>query len=445
MANVILPSTLKNLTGGEREIAVDGATAGEILGRLQELHPELGGWVLDERGHIREHVKVFVGDRKAELGTPVRDGDSLHVIQAISGGSSGSETEVLVGTRKGLVIVRGPRGGTMTVGKRQFPGQTVEFAVRDPRSGTYFASVTHGQFGPRLFFTDDPEGEWRQAEGPAFPSDTDTAMTRIWVVEPGEEDGVLWAGVAPAALFKSTDDGRSWSLNRPLWEVPNRAEWEGGLGGLCLHSICPWPGDPSRLAVAISAAGVWLSDDGGDSWRTGIDGLVSRYLPEEARQDTFSFCVHNMRRVPSQPDTLYMQFHGGVYRSDDAGESWVEISAGLPADFGFPIAVDPHDPDRAFVIPLRADEDRVTPDGRVRVFETRTRGASWQALENGLPQQDAHLTVRRQAFCQDGRSPLGLYFGATSGELFGSVDGGASWSTIAERLPPILSVRAFSG
>jgi photosystem II stability/assembly factor-like uncharacterized protein len=188
---------------------------------------------------------------------------------------------------------------------------------------------------------------------------------------------------------------------------------------------------------------VWLTDDGGRSWRRGVKGLVPRYLPEEARHETLTHCVHNMRRAPRQPATLYMQFHGGVYRSDDAGESWIDIGSdrGLPSDFGFPLAIDPHDPDRAFVIPLAADADRVTPGGRVRVYETRDRGASWQALEKGLPQAQSYLTVLRQAFCSDAETPLGLYFGAQSGEVFGSADGGRSWSTLAARLPPVTSVR----
>jgi hypothetical protein len=209
-----------------------------------------------------------------------------------------------------------------------------------------------------------------------------------------------------------------------------------------LHSICPWPGDPSRLAVGISAAGVWITEDGAESWQRGGRGLVPRYLPEEAREDAVMLCVHDMQRAPLEPETLYIQFHGGVYRSDDAGHRWTEISAGLPADFGFPLVVDPRDPDRAFVIPMISDHDRVTPEGRVRVYETRDRGASWRPLSEGLPQEDAYLTILRQAFCHDGADPLGLYFGATSGELFGSAEGGASWTTLARRLPPVLSVRA---
>jgi photosystem II stability/assembly factor-like uncharacterized protein len=352
-------------------------------------------------------------------------------------------TELLVGTRKGLVVLRGGGAGTFEMAARAFPGEVVEFATRDPRSGLYFACVTHGQFGPHLFFADAPTGNWEQAEGPAFPPAAGAAVERIWVLQPGAADGELWCGVAPAALFRSSDGGRSWSLVEGLWNVPERVHWEGGAGGLCLHSICPWPGEPRRLAVGISSAGVWLTEDGGKTWRRGVGGLVPRYLPEEARAGTHIHCVHNMHRAPLQPATLYMQFHGGVYRSDDGGEGWIDIGTdrALPSDFGFPLAIDPNDPDRAFVIPLAADADRVTPGGRLRVYETRDRGNTWTALEKGLPQSGAYLTVLRQAFCSDGSKPLGLYFGAQSGELFGSADGGRTWATVAARLPPILSVR----
>ena len=251
--------------------------------------------------------------------------------------------------------------------------------------------------------------------------------------------------MAPAALFRSADGGRTWTLNRGLWDLPGRASWQPGFGGLCLHSICPWPGEPERLAVAISAAGVWRTEDGGATWSWGVSGLVPRYVPAEARATTTAYCVHNLRRAPLEPTTLYMQFHGGVYRSDDAGATWADIAPGLPCDFGFPIALDPRDPDRAFVIPLVADVDRVTPEGKLRVYETRDRGRSWEALTRGLPQEGCWATILRQAFCHDGGDPLGLYFGVESGELWASADAGATWALAAERLPPILSVRAGAG
>lgn len=464
MATVHLPATLRPLAGGAEQVDVAGADAGEVLRRLESDHPRLRGWVLDEQGRLRRHVSVFVNDRQSGLEAPVAPGDRVHVVQSISGGALAEPddgdgrpelpdlervvelAEVLVGTKKGLYVLRGRRGGPMEVSVREFAGQVVEYATFDPRSGLYYAAVTHGQHGPRIFLTDDPAGDWEQAEGPAFPADTEAAVERIWTVVPGEEEGVMWAGVAPAALFRSADGGRTWELNRGLWDEPSREHWSPGFGGLCLHSIAPWPGDPARLAVGISAAGVWLSEDGGKSWSRGVEGLVPRYLPEEARAETFAHCVHNLRRSPERPERLFLQFHGGVYRSDDGGRSWLDVGGvgredGLPADFGFPIEIDPADPDRAFVIPLVADVDRVTPEGKVRVYETADGGASWRPLGSGLPDSDAWLTVLRQAFCRDRHQPLGLYFGAESGEVFASADGGESWHTAADHLPPVNSVR----
>ena len=202
-------------------------------------------------------------------------------------------TELLVATRKGLFVLRGdPHAGRpFEIVTRAFPGDVVEFAMRDPRTGRYFAGHTSGFYGPRLMFTDDLAGEWTQAEGPAFPEDGETTLERIWMIRPGEADGLLYAGVAPAALFVSTDGGGSWSLNEPLWKERQAGDWQPGAGGLALHSICPWPGDPERLAVGISAAGVWITEDGGSSWRTGFDGLVPEYMPEEARDGTNALCV----------------------------------------------------------------------------------------------------------------------------------------------------------
>jgi photosystem II stability/assembly factor-like uncharacterized protein len=351
-------------------------------------------------------------------------------------------TELLVGTKKGLFALQGENGSAFDISARAFAGEPVEFAVRDPRSGRYLASVTLMFYGPKIFVTDDPAGEWEQAEGPALPEGGDAALNRIWTIVPGEEEGLLYAGGDPAVLFESRDGGRSWELHRPFWEQPTRPDWQPGAGGLCLHSIATWPEDPSRLALGISAVGVWLSDDGGETWRHGNNGLVARYVPEESREGTLALCVHNLHRAPTRPERLFMQFHGGVYRSDDTGESWIDIGEGLPSDFGFPMVLDPADSDSAFVIPLTADLDRVTPDGRVRVYETRDAGATWAARGDGLPEEDAYLTILRQAFDREGSGDgMGLYFGATSGDVFGSGDAGATWFTAATHLPPVHSVR----
>jgi photosystem II stability/assembly factor-like uncharacterized protein len=351
-------------------------------------------------------------------------------------------TELLVGTRKGLFVLRGSTSEGFDVVHRAFEGNVVEYAMRDARTGRYFASVTSGFYGPRLMHASDPTGEWEHAPTLAFPEDAGATVERIWVVRSGEADGLMYAGVDPAALFTSRDGGLTWELNRGLWDQPTRPEWSPGNGGLCLHSIATWPGDPSRLALGISAVGMWLTDDGGVTWRHGNEGLVPRYLPEDAREDTLDLCVHNLHRAPLLPERLFMQFHGGVYRSDDAGEAWTSVAEGLPSDFGFPITGDPADPDSAFVIPMVADLDRVTIDGAVRVYETRDAGKSWNARGHGLPSSDAYLTILRQAFDREGQGEsMGLYFGATSGEVFGSGDAGATWTSVAARLAPVTSVR----
>jgi photosystem II stability/assembly factor-like uncharacterized protein/sulfur carrier protein ThiS len=443
MATVILPPTLKSRARNLGKIEIDAATAGEVLRQLEQTLPDLKGWILDETGSLREHVALFVNDQRVSLSREIESGDQVYVVQAISGGSGPIEAEVLLGTKKGLFVLRGIRGSTMDIATRLFAGQTVDYACFDNRSETYFAAVSHGQFGPQLDYTDDPVSEWTEVDGLAFPETSEKALERVWIVQPGEAPGLLWAGVAPAALFRSVDNGRTWELDRGLWEQPTRPDWEGGLGGLALHSICPWPGKPERLAVGISAVGVWTTEDGGSTWSRGVEGLVPRYLPEEARAGTLMHCIHKMLRAAKQPDTLYLQFHGGVYRSDDAGRTWLDIGtdSGLPADFGFPLALDPGNPDRAFVIPLVADVDRVTPDGKLRVFETQDRGTSWSSCSEGLPDKDAYHTILRQAFCVDGQEPLGLYFGTESGDLFGSIDA-EHWLCVKENLPKIVSVQS---
>jgi hypothetical protein len=245
--------------------------------------------------------------------------------------------------------------------------------------------------------------------------------------------------VAPAALFRSVDGGRSWELNRPLWDQPTRPGWQAGGGGLCLHSICPYPDDPSKLTVGISSVGVWHTEDGGQTWERRIKGLPR--WPADAPDDEQIQCVHSVHRSPVEPETLYLQFHNGVFRSDEGARRWESIADGLPSDFGLPMAIDPTNPDRAFVIPLESEIDRVTVGGQVRVYETTDRGATWRALQNGLPSKGAYLTLLREAFCTDGQNPLGMFFGATSGDLFGTGDGGDTWFEAARHLPPIHSVR----
>ena len=353
-------------------------------------------------------------------------------------------TELLIGTKKGLFVLEGEPGAPFEVVTRAFAGEPVEYATRDPRSGRILASVTSPFYGPKVFRADDPAGEWEQAAGVELPEGGEHALERIWVIAPGVDDGTVYAGGDPGVLFVSRDGGESFELNQPLFEHPNRRYWQPGAGGMCLHSIVPWPGEPNRLAVAISAAGVWLTDDGGATWHKGNEGLVARYVPDEAPPAEIPLCVHRIHRAPTRPERIFMQFHGGVYRSDDAGRTWIDIADGLPSDFGFALAIDPADADSAYVVPLAADIDRVTVDGKVRVYETRDAGASWTARGDGLPSEDAYLTILREAMDWTGEgSSLELYFGATSGSVFGSGDAGATWFEAATDLPPVHSVTAL--
>jgi photosystem II stability/assembly factor-like uncharacterized protein len=346
-------------------------------------------------------------------------------------------TEVLIGTKKGLFVLEGAPGEPFEITARAFAGEPVEHAVRDPHTGRVLAAVTSAFYGPKVWYADDPAGEWQQAAG------GDAALERIWVIVPGESEGIVYAGGDPGVLFESRDGGASFELNLALWEHPTRDRWMPGGGGLCVHSIATWPGDPDRLAVGISAAGVWTTEDGGATWTGGQDGLVARYLPEDAPSDQIALCVHRIQRARVRPERMFLQFHGGVYRSDDAGRTWTSIADGLPSDFGFPLALDPADPDSAYVIPLVADVDRVTPDGRVRVYETRDGGTSWTPRGDGLPAKNAYLTVLREAFDWTGQGEaLELYFGATSGAVFGSGDAGVNWFDVATHLPPVLSISA---
>jgi photosystem II stability/assembly factor-like uncharacterized protein len=348
-------------------------------------------------------------------------------------------TELLVGTKKGLFVLEGEPGEAFAVKDRAFAGEPVEYAMRDPKTGRILATMTSPFYGPKIFYSDG--GEWTQASGVQLPEGGEQALERIWVIVPGE-DGTLYAGGDPGVLFSSRDGGASWELNRTLWEHPTRPDWQPGGGGLCLHSIAPWPGEPEKLALAMSAVGVWLTEDGGETWSHGNQGIRPRYLPDDAPEDTINLCVHDLQRAPRRPERMFIQFHGGVYRSDDAGRSWTYIGDGLPSDFGFPLVVDPADPDSAYVIPLKADMDRVTPEGRVAVYETRDAGATWTARGEGLPAEHAYLTVLREAFDRSGSGDvLELYFGATSGDVFGSGDAGASWFSAATHLPPVYSVR----
>jgi photosystem II stability/assembly factor-like uncharacterized protein len=291
--------------------------------------------------------------------------------------------------------------------------------------------------------SDDFGRTWTSPEPPLvrFPEKAGASLKRIWQIAPGraEEPDVLYCGVEPAALFESRDGGRSFSLVQGLWNHPHRARWQPGGGGLCMHTVLPHPRDPQRLHVAISTGGVYRTEDGGRTWRTAHKGVRAEFLPD--RHPEFGQCVHKVVRHPSQPDRLFLQNHFGLYRSDDAGDSWEDIASGVPSDFGFGMAIHPHDPATVYIVPLQADEFRWTPDGKLRVYRTRNAGRSWQPLSRGLPQQDAYEAVLRDALATDQADPAGVYFGTRSGKVYASRDGGDSWRLLADGLPPVVCVK----
>ena len=315
--------------------------------------------------------------------------------------------------------------------------------MRDPRSGRIFATSNDAWFGSEIVYSDDLGATWTSAKRqPTFAQDSGVNLERIWHLEPGRtaEPQVLYGGVAPAALFRSEDGGETWSEVTGLTAHATRARWNPGAGGLCLHSIQVDPGNAQRMFVGISAVGVFRTDDGGATWQTKNRGTRAEFQPDKYPE--FGQCVHKLLLSPATPDLLFQQNHCGVYRSADAGENWEEITAGLPSDFGFPLAVHPREAGTIFVLPLQGAEFRCPPEGKLRVFRTRDGGQHWQPLGDGLPQQDAFASVLREGMAADTAEPAGIYFGTNTGKLFASRDAGDSWAVIADNLPPIYSVSA---
>ena len=358
------------------------------------------------------------------------------------------DTLVLLGTTKGLFTVRSHGGRTgFEVSGPSFAGEEVYATcidTRGPRPRLFTGSFSN-HWGPVLRRSDDLGAGWTEDETAAlaFPEGSDAALARIWQLTPGpaDEPDVVYAGTEPAALFRSEDGGQTFSLVRGLWDHPHRPEWQPGGGGLCLHTILVHPEHPDRLLVAISSAGVYLSDDGGESWRASNRDIVAPFLPDGPVPE-FGQCVHKVDRDAADPERLYLQHHGGIYRSDDGGGSWSSMTSIGGMDFGFPVVAHPTRAETAYVLPLESDEYRCTPEGRCIVWRTTDAGVSWEALTDGLPQEDAHLTVLRDAFTSDGQDPAGLWLGTRTGEVFASSDDGESWRLVAGHLPPVLSVRA---
>ena len=351
-----------------------------------------------------------------------------------------------VGTRKGLFeLARGKRGWEVV--DVQFLGDPVS-AVLEDAEGELYAALDLGHFGAKLWRR-DRDAAWGELPVPVFPPKPEDSgddphpwsLGKIWVLEPGGVPGRLWAGTMPGGLFRSEDGGRSWSLNEALWHMPERRQWMGVAGGEQpgIDSVLIDPRNPEDIRLGVSTAGVWASTDGGLSWKIINRGMYNEYMPPERREDPITQDVHRLARCAAYPEIMWCQHHNGVFRSEDAGATWHEITAIRPSKFGFAVAAHPRDPNTAWFVPAQKDERRVPVDGKVVVARTRDGGRSFEVLRNGLPQHHAYDLVWRHALAVDAAGER-LAFGSTSGGLWISEDGGESWLTPDARLPPVAVV-----
>jgi len=353
---------------------------------------------------------------------------------------------LLVGTTKGAFLLQSnAQRQRWKVGGPYFHGQGVYAMAYDGRLGQHrIWASTQSIWGTLLRSSDDFGKSWTNPQEAAirFPSDSGVSLKNIWQISLGrtEEPSVLYCGVEPAALFESRDSGETWSLIRGLFDHPHRHRWMPGNGGLALHTILLDPRESRRMYVAISAGGVYRTEDGGDNWTAQNRGIRVTFMPNKYPE--FGQCVHKIVMHPDRPERLFLQNHWGLYRSDDYGENWSDVANGVPSDFGFAMVMHPRKPDSVFIVPVESDEFRCTCDGRLRVYRTRNGGANWEALVRGLPQKGAHETVLRDAMTADSFDPAGIYFGTRSGKLFCSHDEGRSWQKILEGLPPVACVRS---
>jgi photosystem II stability/assembly factor-like uncharacterized protein len=390
-----------------------------------------------------------------------------------------SGIRVLVGTRKGgFILTSDGSRKKWSVSGPHFAGWEIYHIKASPIDpDRLFASQTSGWFGQVISRSDDGGKTWNtpgsspeelkspdgmpKGESNKFVYDTSPQtgkpltthlwydgsqhpweFKRVWHIEPSrDEPDTAYAGVEDAAIFRTTDGGKSWHELPGLRGHGTGSKWQPGAGGMCLHTILFDPTNPKRIYVAISAAGAFRTDDGGQTWKPINRGLTSPYLPEPTPE--IGFCVHRLAMHPSKPDVVFMQLHqgGGVYRSDNAGDQWVAVNGNLPTDFGFPIDVHAHEPDTVYAVPMDPNL-RVPPEGKLRVYRSRTGGNDWEPLARGLPQENCYVNVLRDAMSADSLDPCGIYFGTTGGQVYGSADGGDSWTAIVRDLPAVLSVEA---
>jgi hypothetical protein len=364
-----------------------------------------------------------------------------------------SGVRVLVGTRKGaFVLTSDGKRQSWDVSGPHFGGWEIFHVKGSPADpNRLFASQSTSWFGQLIQRSDDGGTTWRPVgnqfqydgvpgthqwyDGTPHPWE----FARVWHLEPSLTDpDTVFAGVEDAALFRSTDGGQSWHELAGLRGHGSGSSWQPGAGGMCLHTIILDPSDAERMFVAISAAGVFRSDDAGEKWRPVNRGLHSEGIPDDDAE--VGHCVHHLAMHPSHPEVLYMQKHWDVMRSDNGGESWDEVSGDLPSDFGFAIDVHAHEPETIYVVPIKSDSEHFPPDGKLRVYRSRAGGNEWEPLTEGLPQRDCYVNVLRDAMAVDSLDSCGVYFGTTGGQVYASSDSGDSWAAIVRDLPAVLSV-----
>lgn len=360
---------------------------------------------------------------------------------------------LLVSTRKGLFAVeRGPSGWTSRlVG---FPAENVTLALSDPRDGGWYAALNLGHFGVKLKYSPDGGATWEDRAVPEYPAGEEIAtadgkpptpatLKLIWALEAGtaNQPGRLWAGTLPGGLFRSDDGGKSWELNRPLWDAPERKKWMGGgADHPGIHSLCRDPRCETTWRLAVSCGGVWITGDDGASWKLVGKGIFAEYMPPEMKFDPAIQDVHLLVQCPGSPDALWAQHHNGIFRSTDGGETFTHVANAIPSGFGFAVAVHPTNPDTAWFVPAKKDESRIPVDGQLVVSRTRDGGQTFEVLTKGLPQAPAYDLVFRHALAIDATGER-LAFGSTTGGLWITEDGGDSWTMAATRFPPIYAAR----